>query len=47
MKKLFNMNRLKKYGKSLQFRIFIIFILVGVIPIMLIKQIPRTVSSKP
>ena len=32
------MNRLKKYGKSLQFRIFIIFILVGVIPIMLIKQ---------
>ena len=38
MKKLFNMNRLKKYGKSLQFRIFIIFILVGVIPIMLIKQ---------
>ena len=38
MKKLFSMNRLKKYGKSLQFRIFIIFILVGVIPIMLIKQ---------
>lgn len=38
MKKLFIMNRLKKYGKSLQFRIFIIFILVGVIPIMLIKQ---------
>ena len=28
---------IKKYAKSLQFRIFIIFILVGIIPIMLIK----------
>lgn len=29
---------IRKYAKSLQFRIFIIFIMVGIIPIMLIKQ---------
>ena len=29
---------IRQYGKSLQFRIFVIFMLVGIIPIMLIKQ---------
>lgn len=37
MKKLLDHIFLKKYFKSLQFRIFIIFILVGMIPIMFIK----------
>lgn len=37
MKKYFNMEFIKKYGKSLQFRIFIIFILVGVAPIVVLK----------
>ena len=38
MNKFFKGNWIKKRGKSLQFRIFIIFILVGIIPIMLMKQ---------
>ncbi|MDO5424809.1 MAG: HAMP domain-containing sensor histidine kinase [Eubacteriales bacterium] len=37
MRKIRNHKWIRKYGKSLQFRIFIIFILVGVIPIWLMK----------
>lgn len=37
MKRLFNSEQIRKYFKSLQFRIFVIVILVGIIPIMLIK----------
>ncbi len=37
MKKILNSKLIRKYGKSLQFRIFIIFILVGIIPINLMK----------
>ena len=38
MKKFFKGKWIRQYGKSLQFRIFVIFMLVGIIPIMLIKQ---------
>lgn len=37
MKKYFNLESIKKYGKSLQFRIFGIFILVGLLPIFALK----------
>ena len=38
VKKFFKGKWIRQYGKSLQFRIFVIFMLVGIIPIMLIKQ---------
>ena len=38
MKKLLNHTFLKKYFKSLQFRMFAIFVLVGLTPIILIKS---------
>ena len=37
MGKIRNNKVIRKYGKSLQFRIFIIFILVGLIPIWVMK----------
>ncbi len=37
MVKILKMDFMKKYVKSLQFRIFIIFLLVGIIPIFLVK----------
>ncbi len=38
VEKFFKGKWIRQYGKSLQFRIFVIFMLVGIIPIMLIKQ---------
>ena len=38
MKRIIKNDHIKKYAKSLQFRIFLVFILVGIIPLMLIKQ---------
>ena len=38
MKRIIKNDHIKKYAKSLQFRIFLVFILVGIIPIMLVKQ---------
>lgn len=38
VRKIFNNKLIKKYGKSLQFRIFIIFCLVGIIPIIILKM---------
>ena len=38
MEKFLRENGWAASGKSLQFRIFVIFMLVGIIPIMLIKQ---------
>ncbi len=38
VKKFFKGKWIRQYGKSLQFRIFVIFMLVGIVPIMLIKQ---------
>ena len=38
VKEIFKGKWIRQYGKSLQFRIFVIFMLVGIIPIMLIKQ---------
>jgi signal transduction histidine kinase len=38
VKRIIKNDHIKKYAKSLQFRIFLVFILVGIIPIMLVKQ---------
>ena len=38
VEKFFKGKWIRQYGNSLQFRIFVIFMLVGIIPIMLIKQ---------
>ena len=38
MKKLLDHTFLKKYFKSLQFRIFVFFMIVGILPIMLLKS---------
>ena len=38
MKRIIKNDHIKKYAKRLQFRIFLVFILVGIIPIMLVKQ---------